>query len=128
MRILIGHSLSEHAAFDPDRYDVQVAPFGKDGRKPPESIAEMLAQCPPGWKPDVYLHPGTVFFPIPTDIEAFDGLTVTTLQDWQRSGRTVWAGAGFFDLVLTERRPCALLKASGYQNAVFARLFGANPE
>ncbi|HZO89409.1 MAG TPA: glycosyltransferase [Chthonomonadaceae bacterium] len=128
MRILVGHQDYELSAYDTRRYDVRVVRYRKDGQGPPATIAEMLEQCPPGWKPDVYYHASLVHFPIPTDIKEFEGLTATNIQDWHRGGRAVWAGAGFFDLITTERNACALLEASGYANAKFARFWGANPQ
>ena len=128
LRILIGHQDIPLPPYDTRCYDARVARYGRDGQTPPRTIAEMREQCPNGWKPDVYYHAGLVHFPVPTDIEDFDGLTVTNIQDWHRGGRAVWAGVGFFDLVATERNACRLLEASGYLNAHFARFWGANPD
>ena len=114
--------------YDAGRYDVRFVRYGKDGQTPPRTIAEMLEQCPAGWKPDVYYHASLVHFPIPADIETFEGLTATNIQDWHRGGRAVWAGVGFFDLVATELNASRLLQASGYQNAHFARFWGVNPD
>ena len=128
IRILIGHRDFPLPPYDTTRFDVRVVRFGMDGVSPPVTMAEMRAQCPPDWKPDVYYHHALVHFPIPTDIEDFDGLTVSDIQDWHRGGRAVWAGVGFFDLVATERNAVALLKANGYENAVFARFWGVDPQ
>ena len=128
LRILIGHQDTELAHYDTSRYDVRFVRYGRDGETPPRTIAEMLEQCPPGWKPDVYYHASLVHFPVPADIEAFDGLTATNIQDWHRGGRAVWAGVGFFDLVATELNASRLLEAGGYQNAHYARFWGVNPD
>ena len=128
LRILIGHQDTELAHYDTTRYDVQFVRYGRDGETPPRTIAEMLEQCPPDWKPDVYYHASLVHFPVPTDIETFEGLTATNIQDWHRGGRAVWAGAGFFDLVATELNAGRLLEASGYGNAHYARFWGVNPD
>lgn len=128
LRILIGHQDTPLLPYDRERYDVRVVRYGADGQTPPRTIAEMLAQCPNDWKPDVYYHAGLVHAPIPADIETFDGLTATNIQDWHRGGRAVWAGVGFFDLVATELNALQLLGASGYQNAHFARFWGVNPD
>jgi hypothetical protein len=128
MRILIGHRDTALPPYDTDRYEVHSVRYRADGQGPPATIAEMLAQCPPGWKPDVYYHSGLVHTPIPADIETFEGLTATDIQDWHRSGRAVWAAAGFFDLIAAERNASALLQASGYANARFARLWGVDPQ
>ena len=127
LRILIGHQDTEMAHYDASRYDVRFVRYGRDGQTPPRTIAAMLEQCPPGWKPDVYYHASLVHFPIPADIETFDGLTATNIQDWHRGGRAVWAGVGFFDIVATELNASRLLQASGYKNAFFARFWGVNP-
>lgn len=128
MRILIGHQDTELAHYDTTRYDARFVRYGPDGETPPRTIAEMLEQCPPGWKPDVYYHASLVHFPVPADIETFDGLTATNIQDWHRGGRAVWAGVGFFDLVATELNAARLLEASGYENAHYARFWGVNPD
>ncbi len=128
LRILIGHQDTPLLPYDATRYEVRVVRYGADGQTPPRTIAEMLGQCPTDWKPDVYYHAGLVHAPIPADIETFDGLTATNIQDWHRGGRAVWAGVGFFDLVATELNALQLLGASGYQNAHFARFWGVNPD
>ncbi|HLK56632.1 MAG TPA: glycosyltransferase [Chthonomonadaceae bacterium] len=128
IRILIGHLDTELPEIAADRFDVRMVRYLPEGAGSPPTIASMLAQCPPDWKPDIYYHASLVHFPIPTDIEEFDGLTATNIQDWHRGGRAVWAGAGFFDWIATERNACALLKASGYENAFFARFWGADPK
>lgn len=128
VRILIGHLDTELPEVDRSRFDVRVVRFLPEGGGPPPTIAAMLAQCPEGWKPEIYYHASLVHFPIPTDIEEFDGLTATNIQDWHRGGRAVWAGAGFFDCIAAERQSCALLEAGGYRNALFARLWGADPK
>ncbi len=128
LRILIGHQDTRLPPYDATRYDVRVVRYGTDGQTPPRTIGEMLAQCPPDWKPDVYYHAGLVHAPIPADIETFEGLTATNIQDWHRGGRAVWAGVGFFDLVAAELNALQLLGASGYQNAHFARFWGVNPD
>ena len=128
LRILIGHQDTPLPPYDTARYDIRVVRYGADGMTPPQTIADMRAQCPHAWKPDVYYHAGLVHAPIPADIETFDGLTATNIQDWHRGGRAVWAGAGFFDLIATELNALQLLGASGYQNAHFARFWGVNPD
>ena len=128
VRILIGHLDTELPEYDTDRYDIRVVRFLPDGAGAPPTIAAMLAQCPPDWKPEIYYHAALVHFPIPTDIEAFEGVTATNIQDWHRGGRAVWAGSGFFDWIVTERNAVALLQASGYENALFSRLWGADPQ
>lgn len=128
IRILIGHQDTELPEVDAGRFDVKCVRYRADGQGPPATIAEMLAQCPPDWTPDVYYHAGLVHFPIPADIETFDGLTATNIQDWHRGGRAIWAGAGFFDLILTERNAGEVLKANGYENTHFARFWGVNPQ
>lgn len=128
MRILLGHRDTPLPPYDTARYDVRCIRTTVDRQRTAFTLAEMLAQCPPGWKPDVYYHSGLVHNPVPADIEEFDGLTATDIQDWHRGGRAVWATAGFFDLIAAERNACALLQAGGYENAVFARLWGVNPE
>ena len=125
MRILVGYT--DIGTFDPTGHDVQVVREGRPGR-PPASIAEMLERCPTGWKPDIYYHPGLIFFPVPSDIEEFDGLTAALVSDWHRGGRALWSTAGLFDVIVAERNACALLEASGYRNAVFARIWGYDPE
>src|SRR5579883_986521 len=129
MRILIGHEeWDETPAYDTSRYDIRCVKWASDGKRVPGTIAEMLEQCPPNWKPDVYLHGSLGYFPIPLDIDEFEGLTAAIISDWERVGRGTWAGCGFFDVVFSERNACKLLKASGYQNAEFARLFSARPQ
>jgi tetratricopeptide (TPR) repeat protein len=128
MRVLIGHLDTELPPYDTARFEVRVVRYRPDGQLPASRIAEMLEQCPPGWKPDVYYHASAVHFPLPSDIETFDGLTATNIQDWHRGGRAVWAAVGFFDLILTERNSGALLRASGYENTRFCRLWGVRPE
>ncbi len=84
LRILIGHLDIPLPEYDTSRYDVRVVRYTEDGQRPPATIAEMLAQCPPGWQPDIYYHAALIHFPIPADIEEFSGLTATNIQDWHR--------------------------------------------
>src|SRR5579864_4370910 len=126
MRILVGHESPASSRLYAGRYDVRCVQQGPNGNIP-SSIAQMLTQCPPGWRPDVYVHSGATWFPIPTDIDTFGGLTVTVISDWNRGRRAVGAGAGFFDLVIGERPACDLMRSSGYENAIFARIWGASP-
>ena len=128
LRILIGHATGQTVPYDRTRFDARCVSVGADGVSPPKTIAEMISQCPPGWVPDVYWHASLVHFPIPADIEEFEGLTATNIQDWHRGGRAVWAGHGFFDLILTEQNACGLLNAMGFEHAEFARLWGADPK
>ncbi len=129
MRILLGYQAALPEGIDRARYDVRCVRFVANGSGgPPATLAEMQAQCPPDWVPDVYYHSGLAHHPIPTDIEDFDSLTVTDVQDWHRGGRAMWAGVGFFDCVLTERNAGALLNASGYANTRFARFWGVDPD
>lgn len=123
MRILMAYRDITHTHIDRDRYDVRCVMHGRDGANPPQTIAEMLEQCPPGWKPDVYYHAAVGHHPLPSDIEMFPGLLVCDVQDWDRRGRATWAGVGFFDLALTEKTGCDLLRSWGYENAHFARLY-----
>lgn len=128
MRVLIGHLDHPLPAYDRNRFEIEVAGYAPDGVGPPATIREMLTRCPDGWRPDVYYHAGLVHFPIPSDIETFDGLTACHIQDWHRGGRALWAGVGFFDLVATERIACTLLEAQGYKGAHFCRFWGVDPE
>lgn len=130
LRVLFGHSEPgpEGPVHDLARYDVKWVRFAADGKSPPNSIKEMLVQCPAGWRPDVYLHAGIIHFPIPVDVDSFDGLTACLMNDWHRGGRAVWAGAGFFDLITSNRNACRHLEAVGYRNARFCRFWGIDPK
>ncbi len=127
MRVLMGFQDAVPAGLDAARYEVCCVRYGRNGG-PPTTIAEMQALCPPGWKPDVYYHASLGYFPIPTDIETFDGLTVAGVSDWDRGGRAIWNGAGFFDLIVSEQNACALLQAAGHENALFARFWGVGAD
>src|SRR5687767_3669053 len=113
MRILMAYRDITHTHIDRSRYDVRCVMRGRDGVNLPQTIAEMLEQCPPGWKPDVYYHAAVGHHPLPSDIEMFPGLLVCDVQDWDRRARATWAGVGFFDLALTERNGCDLLRSWG---------------
>jgi tetratricopeptide (TPR) repeat protein len=123
MRILMAYRDIAHTHIDRNRYDVRCVMHGRDGATPPQTIAEMLEQCPPGWKPDVYYHAAAGNNPLPADIEMFPGLLVCDVQDWDRRARATWGGVGFFDLALTDRNGCKLLRSWGYENVHFARLY-----
>lgn len=128
MRLLIGHHQPPLPPYDSSRFDVRFVHQSADGRRPPETIAEMRAQCHSDWTPDVYCHHASGHFALPTDIESFPGLTVTKLEDWDRKGRALWSAADFFDMIVTDRPGCALLAAGGGPNARFARFYAASPE
>lgn len=128
MRILIGHYADAGEEFDRKRYDVQFVARGRDGAAPATSLDEMVALCPPGWSPDVYYQPSLGHFPLPIDIETFAGLTVAGIQDADRLGRSIAAGAGFFDLLLTERNALRLLQAQELPNCHTARMWGIDPK
>ncbi|MCS6776627.1 MAG: glycosyltransferase [Chloroherpetonaceae bacterium] len=122
MRILMGYRDITHTHIDRSRYDVRCVMPTREG-EPVPSIAAMLEQCPPGWKPDVYYHAAVGHHPLPADIDVFPGLLVCDVQDWDRRARACWAGVGFFDLAFSDTGGCALLRSWGYQNAHFARLY-----
>jgi len=128
MKILIGYLSEEYLKHDRKRFDARYAPRDRSGHLFPLSIAEMLESCPPGWVPDVFLHPGIGHFPLPSDIEEFSGLSVCAIGDWDRRGRATRAGIGFFDLTMGQRELLPILRAEGYENAEFVRLWYTEPE
>ncbi len=128
MKILAGYLTEEYLTHDRNRFEVNYIPQDRSGRLFPLSISEMLAQCPNGWKPDVFLHPGIGHFPLPSDLEEFSGLTVCAAGDWDRRGRATRAGVGFFDLPVGPRNLLPLLDPADYAGTEFARLWYAEPE
>ena len=123
MKILVGCLGSEYFPHDADRFDVRCIAVGRTGDRYPLSIAQMLEQCPPDWKPDVFLHPAIGHFPIPEDIEQFDGLAACLVGDWDRRGRATKAGLGFFDAAFGQRNLIPLLRANGFENVGFTRMW-----
>ena len=128
LRILVGDSEGELPFFDRERFDVKtIRAYAKDSPLP-HSISGMLTFCPSGWTPEVYLHGSLAHFPLPTDIEGFEGLTAANIEDWHRGGRAISAGIGLLDLILGDRNGLALLRAGGLENGEFALFGGIDAE
>lgn len=88
----------------------------------------LMAGCPPGWKPDVYLHWSPEYNAVPEGIEEADCLTVGVLGDWNLGMQAVGALDGAFDLLFADRAGCAALRRAGFSNVLQGLLWAYQPE
>jgi tetratricopeptide (TPR) repeat protein len=91
------------------------------------TYAHIAAQFPPGWQPEVYIHWSLEYNPVPLGLEAADCYTVGIVGDWNLGGQALQGMGGVFDLLLADKKGCERLKAAGYENVRYARLWAYDP-
>jgi tetratricopeptide (TPR) repeat protein len=89
--------------------------------------ADIVAQFPPYWKPDVYLHWSFEYNPVPLGVESADCLTVGILGDWNLGGQAMQMVAGAFDMLFADRTGGEMLRRAGYENVHYAPLWAYDP-
>lgn len=137
MRVLVGHSFS-----CPELHQNRPLP-GREasgdeivsfGFAYPEfpchkgmTFDEILARCPQGWKPEVYIHWSPEYNPAPIGIERADCLTVGVFGDWNLGGQAMHAIGGAFDTLVADRGGCELLRNAGFQDVIHGLLWAQDP-
>ncbi len=89
---------------------------------------ELLAACPAGWKPDVYIHWSPEYNPVPVGLEEADCLTVGVAGDWNLGGRALYAIRGVFDLYFADKPGMQTLQRLGLNPVEHGLLWGYHPE
>lgn len=97
------------------------------GASVPCAFAEIAGAFPPDWRPDLFLHWSLEYNPVPEGIEDADCLTVATVGDWNLGGQAVRCLGGLFDLLVADRRGCAMLREAGFSNVRHALLWSFDP-
>src|SRR5579871_4771352 len=99
MRVLIGHidnipQLQQHAPLPTreDRND-DIRAYGRIHPQiryePGMSWPQLLANCPPGWRPEIYIHRSPEYNAVPLGMEQADCLTVGVFGDWNLGGQMI---------------------------------------
>ena len=89
---------------------------------------DIMAQCPSGWPPDVYIHWSPEYNPVPAGLEAADCLTVGVFGDWNLGGRAMRAVGGLFDALVADRAGCERLHNMGYAHVLHSLLWAFDPQ
>ena len=90
--------------------------------------ADLLALCPPDWKPDVYIHHSPEYNPVPFGFQEADCLLVGSFGDWNLGGQAVDALGDAFDVLVADRNGVEMLRRKGYGCVRYAPLWAADPE
>ena len=94
---------------------------------PAMTWADILACCPGGWRPDVYIHWSPEYNPVPQGLQSADCLTVGVWGDWNLGGRAMRAINGLFDLLVADERGCERLRGMGFDNVLHGLLWAFDP-
>jgi tetratricopeptide (TPR) repeat protein len=89
---------------------------------------DLLANCPAGWTPDVYIHWSPEYNAVPKGLELADCLTVGAFGDWNLGGRAIHAVGGMFDVLFADRNGGAVLRQYGFPNVHYSPLWAFDPE
>ncbi|HZP83782.1 MAG TPA: hypothetical protein VFB21_19225, partial [Chthonomonadaceae bacterium] len=137
MRVLIGHTnqmpellfhrpLPGRAA----RHD-KILAFGNGYKQvaytPGMTWNELLARCPSGWEPEVYLHWSLEYNAIPAGLEEARCLTAATVGDWNLGGQAVRHIGAAFDVLFADRNGTEFLRRLGFANVQYAPLWAYDP-
>ncbi len=88
---------------------------------------ELLAVCPSGWKPDVYIHWSPEYNLTPSGLENAECFTIGVMGDWMLGGVALRTAGGVFDLLAADKEGCQALNAAGFTNTLSALLWGYDP-
>ena len=88
----------------------------------------ILAQCPPHWTPDVYIHWSPEYNPIPAGLENAPCLTVGVFGDWNLGGQAMRAVGGLFDALIADEVGCERLRNMGFANVLHGLLWAQEPD
>ena len=89
---------------------------------------EILAVCPAGWVPDIYIHWSIEYNPIPHGIEDAACYTVGVLGDWNLGGRALEISRNLFDGLVADMPGCELLQRMGHSSVTHGYLWAYDPE
>ncbi len=137
MRVLVGHSFScpelQQSSPLPGREgsNDEIVSFGFAYPQFPYhkgmTFDEILARCPQGWKPEVYIHWSPEYNPVPLGIERADCLTVGVFGDWNLGGQAIHAIGGAFDVLVADKGGCELLRNAGFTEVIHGLLWAQDP-
>jgi tetratricopeptide (TPR) repeat protein len=91
------------------------------------SWGELLACCPSGWTPDVYIHWSPEYNALPWGWENADCLTVGVFGDWNLGGVAMQQVASGFDVVVADSGGGKRLKAFGHERVEYVPLWALDP-
>jgi tetratricopeptide (TPR) repeat protein len=138
MRVLVGHindipQVQQNAMLPGrEQYDDEIVAYGRSypqfHYEPGMPWSQLLANCPQGWRPDVYIHWSPEYNAVPLGLEQADCLTVGVFGDWNLGGQAIHCVAGMFDVLVADRNGCEMLRQAGYDNVLYARLWAYNPD
>lgn len=91
------------------------------------AFADIAAQTPGGWRPDVFLVWQMEYNTVPHDIADADCLTVGVIGDWNLGAQTVqWVG-GAFDVLIADDPGVPVLRRLGLPNVHPAPIWSHDP-
>ncbi len=137
MRLLVGYLIEIPELLEqrplPGRegYGDSILAFGGEYRhleiSPSMRWEEILAACPRGWKPDVYLHNSIEYNPVPEGIAEAGCFTAATVGDWNLGGQALAAAGGAFDALLADRPGREMLARQGFETVLPTRIWAQDP-
>lgn len=89
---------------------------------------DLLANCPTGWNPDVYIHWSPEYNAVPRGLENADCLTVGAFGDWNLGGRAIHSVGNMFDALFADRNGGDLLRSKGFENVFYSPLWAYDPQ
>ncbi len=95
---------------------------------PDREWTDVLAQCPVGWMPEVYIHWSPEYNPIPAGLEDADCLTVGVFGDWNLGGQAMRAVGSLFDVLVADRVGCERLRDMGFTSVLHSLLWAHEPD
>ncbi len=137
MRVLVGYTnhipqlVNGQALPGRETCGDSIVAFGADYAQiavtPEMSWAGIIAACPGGWRPDVYIHWSPEYNPIPAGLEAAHCLTVGVWGDWNLGGQAMRAVSGLFDVLVADAVGCERLRGMGFENVIHGLLWAFDP-
>lgn len=91
------------------------------------TYADFCARFPAGWSPDVIIHWGLEYYPVPEGLEEADCFTVGMVGDWNLGGQAFRLIGDAFDMLIADRNGCERLWSAGFRNVAYAPLWFYNP-
>lgn len=95
---------------------------------PGMSWEALLASCPSGWSPDVYIHWSPEYNAVPEGLERATCLTVGVFGDWNLGGRAIHAVGELFDVLVADRNGTQRLRQRNYTHVLYAPLWAFDPQ
>lgn len=90
-------------------------------------FADIVAQAPRNWRPDVFLAWQIEYNTVPRGIEDAECFTVGVVGDWNLGGQTAHLMGGAFDLLAADEPGAVVLRALGLPNVASVPIWSHDP-